>query len=115
MSNIKRKNIRFQKEPADKTPERLEEELKKIKGVNKAEVDFGSGEISVEYDLLNVTQEDIERHIINLGFVLDMGLRERFKRGWIHFTEENERDNLLTKPHSCCTDPTESHESRERK
>ncbi|HLC18852.1 MAG TPA: hypothetical protein VJM57_07560 [Thermodesulfobacteriota bacterium] len=32
------------------------------------------------------------------GFVLEDGIGERLKRGWIHFTEENERDAL--KPES---------------
>ncbi len=107
MSNIKHNSIRLQDCPVDRRPEELEGELRKITGVKQVKVNLGNRSISIEYDLLKVTQEDIEKRIMDLGLVLDMGLWQRFKRGWIHFTEENERDNLTAKAHSCCEDPTE--------
>ncbi|MFQ5901005.1 MAG: heavy-metal-associated domain-containing protein [Thermodesulfobacteriota bacterium] len=109
MYNIKHHRIRFQDRPAKKTIVELEDELKRIKGVNKVNVDFEKGEVFVEYDLMKIFEMDIEKKMVEMGFVLDSCMGQRLKKGWIHFTEENERDNLKTKPTSCCSDPTEKH------
>ena len=109
MSNIKQHRIRFKDGSMEKRITELEELLKGIKGVRKVNVDSGKCEILVEYDLIKVTQKDIEKSIVGMDFLLDNGLWQRFRRGWVHFTEENERDNLASKPTSCCEDPTEKH------
>lgn len=36
------------------------------------------------------------------GFILDDSLMERVERGWVHYTEENERDAFKSGGRSCC-------------
>ena len=59
-------------------------------------------DLSAEYDLQNCREEDIERCMVEMGFELEDNLMERLKRGWIHFTEENEQDELKHKAPACC-------------
>lgn len=115
MAKIKHHRIRFQERPMEKATVELEEELRGLKGVNKVNVDFEKGEVSVKYDLIKVSELDIEKKMVDLGFVLDSGLWERFKRGWVQFTEENEKDNLTAEHTSCCSDPTEKYGAKEQK
>ncbi len=109
MAHIKHRKIRFKKTSEGKSREELVEVLKGLKGVTDARIDHDKKEVSIEYDLLKTSQQEIERLMVDHGFVLDDGIWERFRRGWIHFTEENDRDNLTAKAHSCCEDPTEHH------
>lgn len=115
MSNTKHHKIRFQERPDGKTMVELAEELKMIKGINQVSLDFKENNVSVEYDLLKASEGGIEKKMAEMGFVLDNGLWQRFKRGWTHYTEENERDNLKAKPHSCCEDPTEKNKRKSLK
>ena len=101
MSDIRHHKIRFVERP-EMDPAELEAELKKIDGVIDAKIDADHREVSVEYDLLKCREEDIERWMTEAGFVLDDSLRERIRRGWIRYTEENELDALRSRPLSCC-------------
>lgn len=112
MSHTKHHEIRFQERPDGKTMIELADELKEVKGISQVNMDFKENNVSVEYDLLKVSQHDIEKRMMEAGFVLDNGLWQKIKRGWTHFTEENERDNLTTRPSSCCEDPTEKHREK---
>jgi copper chaperone CopZ len=112
MSCIKHQKIRFQEGPNNKSMIELADELKGIKGVHQVSIDFQESNVSVEYDLLKVSQHDIENKMVKIGFALDNGFWQKFKRGWAHFTEENERDNLTTNPHSCCEDPTQQNKRK---
>ena len=115
MSQTKHQKIRFQEGPNGKNMVELADELKMIRGINQVRLDFKENNVSVEYDLLKVSEEDIEKKMAEMGFVLNSGLWQRFKRGWIHYAEENERDNLRAKPHSCCEDPTEKNKRKSLK
>jgi len=64
--------------------------------------------------LQNCREEDIERCMVETGFVLEDSLMERLKRGWIHFTEENEQAEFKHKAAACC-DMTEIEEKRKLK
>ncbi len=101
MAIIKCRHIRFKKAPSGRS-ERLEELIRQVNGVLKARVDVDRKEVYVEYDLLKCCQEAIEHWMEKNGFSLDESFLERFKRGWIHYTEENERDALESEAHSCC-------------
>ncbi len=112
MSQTKHQKIRFQEGPNGKNMIELADELKGVKGISQVNVDFKENNVSVEYDLLKVSQHDIEQRMMEVGFVLDNGFWQKFKRGWAHFAEENERDNLTARPSSFCEDPTEKHRSK---
>lgn len=67
-----------------------------------------NGSLHIEYDLLKINLQKIESIFKNYGIALNNSLLKRFKRGWIHFTEENEYANMTTAPRPCCnSDPTE--------
>ena len=102
MSVFKHHRLSFEQGPRWGSPVEWEAELGELRGVRRAAVDADRGDIFIEYDLLEIKEEEIERWLVDAGFVLDKGIVERVKRGWIHFTEENELDALRSKPRSCC-------------
>jgi len=77
-------------------------------GVSEVRLDEQCKVISVEYDLLKVTFEEIEKWLVDSNIIFSKGFLDRWKRGWSKFTEQNELDNLLAKPTSCCDDPKSS-------
>jgi len=77
--------------------------LQKMMGVG--EVQINGREIAVSYNLLEATAEQLGRVISDTGAVLDSGLAARLKHGWMHYTEENELDNLSSDAGPCCNKP----------
>lgn len=61
--------------------------------------------LKVQYELMNINLVEIEKKINECGGHLASGFFNRFIRGWIHFTEENETQNLRSVPRSCCSIP----------
>ena len=90
MAALKHHHIRFKKSPEGSAPWEWESMLKTIDGVELVTVDAAAGDIFIEYDLLKCREDVIERRLVEEGFVLDDSFMQRFKRGWIHLTEENE-------------------------
>ncbi|MFQ5428198.1 MAG: heavy-metal-associated domain-containing protein [Thermodesulfobacteriota bacterium] len=76
--------------------------LKRLKGVVGVEIDKEAKEVFVEYDLLKCTEADIEKKMLDEGFILDGSIVERLKRGWIHYTEDNEQEAMRAEPKPCC-------------
>ncbi len=54
--------------------------------------------VSVTYDLLQVTEAQIEKALTEVGARLGGGWLERLRRGWVHDSEETELDNLAAPP-----------------
>lgn len=71
--------------------------------MEEAEFNLTEGDLFVKYDLKKCREELIERWLIEEGFLLANSVLERFKRGFIKFTEENEMDNLKIHQ-TCCSD-----------
>ena len=101
MALLKHHNIKFASAPAG-TPVEWESVLARVRGVTKVSIDADGGSVFVEYDLAHCSEEAIERWMVHEGFILDDHLMERVKRGWTHYTEENEQDALKVKPPSHC-------------
>jgi hypothetical protein len=60
--------------------------------------------LSVSYDLLQITLEDIEEALAELGLHLDNNLMHRIRRALYHYTEETFRANLgCSRGESNCT------------
>lgn len=78
--------------------------LKKMQGVKRVEADHQNGLIVLEYDLRGVTLADIEAKVEAVGYPPDDGFLSKLKRGWIHYTEENERGNLYNRGGDCCSE-----------
>src|SRR3989338_1338586 len=61
------------------------------------------GKLEIKYDLIQVTEEQIENKLASVGATLGQGWADRLKRAFIHFEEEFEIDNLeVTKNKKGC-------------
>jgi len=106
---IKHHHIKFKEGPAGNGVGEWASCISEVEGVSMVKIDRDKKDIYVEYDLEKCSEEAIEHWMVKAGFVLDDSFMERMKRGFIHYTEENARDNLGSKPHSCCdVEETES-------
>jgi len=103
METIKCHHIRYSEAPSDGSHPEWEARIGEVPGVDGVCVDPEKREVFVEYDLLRCCEEAIESRMEKMGFVLETGFLQRVKRGWIHYTEENELDALRAKEgHPCC-------------
>ena len=102
MTTIKHHHIKFKKAPSSGGMDEWKTSLQKCKGISNVRIDEEQGDLFAEYDLQSCKEEDIERCMVEIGFVLEDSLMERFKRGWIHFTEENEQAEFKHKTPACC-------------
>ncbi len=102
--NRKRK-IKFALDDSETIGKRVRKVLSDKKGILEICLDVQEKVISVEYNLLEVTFEQIEKWLEDSGIALSKSLFDRWKRGWTKFTEQNELDSLSAKSTSCCEDP----------
>lgn len=101
MPVLKHHHIRFKKCPAKGSVKEWESLMGEVHGVAWVGIDKDKMDVYVEYDLEKCCEEAIENWMVKMGFVLDDSFLEKIKRGLIHFTEENARENLRAKSHSC--------------
>ena len=83
------------------TEMRIRNSLQSLMGFKS--VGFLESSVYVTYDLLQVSLDDIEKNIIASIGKLDDSWTEKIKRGFIHYTEECELENLahLSKDGKC--------------
>ncbi len=60
------------------------------------EVTVEGNKLHITYDLLQVTESQIEKALVEAGLQLGGDWLERLRRGWAHSSEEVELDNLST-------------------
>ena len=65
-------------------------------------VAINDDKLQLEYDLLQVTEVQVEQALNEIGVKLGEGWVERLRRAWIHERETNELDNLAAPPRPCC-------------
>ncbi|HFE36794.1 MAG TPA: YHS domain-containing protein [Gammaproteobacteria bacterium] len=70
--------------------------LMKLMGVKNVIIEGDT--VSITYDLLQVTEVQIEKALAEAGAELGGSWLAHFRRGWIHDSEENELDNLASPP-----------------
>ncbi len=80
--------------------------LNELNGIKELSYDQNSRILTVRYDLESVALKKIEEVLAEHEIQLDNGFFSKKKRGWHHFTEQNELDNLHVNP-TCCSDPKE--------
>jgi len=78
--------------------------LNTLPGIHKVHADHHTGQVKVTYDLGATQLQTVEGKLAELGYPPDDGFWARKKRGWVHFTEQNKRDNLTHQGH-CCSKP----------
>ncbi len=74
--------------------------LKDLMGVKEVTVE--AEKIEISYDLLQVTERQIEKALEDVGVQLGGSWLERLRRGWVNDSEEIELDNLAEPPAPCC-------------
>ncbi len=98
---IKRRTLFLDKPVEGSKVFQLTNALQHMMGVR--EVLVNGKAVSITYDLLEVTAEQLERAISDVGETLGSGWSARLKHGWVHYTEENELNNLASDTASCCS------------
>lgn len=97
---IRQRKFRLSKELDNSEAENLIRALKELMGILHVEI---SGRcISISYDLLQTSAEQIEQQIEAAGDVLNNGFGESLKRGFIHYLEDTELENLLEQKDTHC-------------
>jgi len=87
-------------------PERVADIRECLQGVmGIKEVVIEGARLRIAYDLLQSTQNTIEQVLQGIGVELHSGWSQRLKRGWVHYLEENELDNLGQGARACCNRP----------
>lgn len=94
---IKQRCFRMEQPLTDEEAAILVKELGAMMGIKSMEVTGDT--ISITYDLLQATAEQIEARIGEVGGLLGTGWAERLQRGFVHYTEECEVGNLEVTPH----------------
>nr|VFJ96131.1 MAG: Copper chaperone CopZ [Candidatus Kentron sp. H]VFJ96842.1 MAG: Copper chaperone CopZ [Candidatus Kentron sp. H]VFK02615.1 MAG: Copper chaperone CopZ [Candidatus Kentron sp. H] len=79
--------------------------LNDLPGVHEARADHRTGRVKVAYDLDSTRIRTVEEKLVALGYPLADGFWARQKRRWVHFTEQNRRDNLAQQGHCCSKTP----------
>ncbi|MBF0590079.1 MAG: heavy-metal-associated domain-containing protein [Magnetococcales bacterium] len=82
----------------------IEDAVSILDGVSEVNGDWRNNSVTVTYDLQQVRIQEVEKLLTEIGYPLDGGFLQRKKRDWIHFTEQNEIDNLNHVAH-CCSKP----------
>lgn len=73
-------------------------ELGAMMGVKAIEIQ-DDGTVTVTYDLLQATADQLEAKMVEVGVKLGKGWAERLRRGFVHYMEECEVGNLEVHPH----------------
>lgn len=77
--------------------------LMELMGVKEVAVE--GDEIRICYDLLQVTEIQIEKALVTVGLQFGGGWLNRLCRSWVHNSEENELDNQSKTAKPCCNRP----------
>ncbi len=89
---IKKRTLKLKETLTDDQCFVIELELLNMMGIKKIHVD--QEYLSISYDLLQVTVEQIESAIEKTGNSLSLGLGTKLRLAFIHYVEESELDNL---------------------
>lgn len=93
---LKRRTMRLVEPLESEITDLLVPYLMEMMGVQ--EVVVQGDKIEISYDLLQVTESQIEKALIEVGVRLGGDWLERLRRGWVHGREEIELDNLSAPP-----------------
>ncbi|MEQ1718911.1 MAG: YHS domain-containing protein [Hyphomicrobium sp.] len=76
----------------------LTEELSAMMGVKAIEIQ-DDNTVTITYDLLQATADQLEAKMVEVGVKLGEGWAERLRRGFVHYMEECEVGNLEVHSH----------------
>ncbi len=93
---LKRRTMTLAEPLDDEIRELITSSLLQMMGVE--EVIAEERRVGVTYDLLQITEEQIEKTLAEVGARLGGSWLERLRRSWVHDSEEIELDNLAAPP-----------------
>lgn len=105
MTAIKHRKITVENITCTGCEEKIISTLEMIKGIHSIDVDSKTGQVSVSYDLMKTDLGEIEQKIEGIGYKVHESFWGRLKDRYVHFTEDNERDNLNAPNLPCCSHP----------
>jgi len=89
---VKRRHMHLEKALSLSEAQQVREQLLAMMGVHS--VDVEGNELTITYDLVEATAQQIENALQQAGAQLGEGMGERLKRAFIHYLEETEVANL---------------------
>lgn len=93
---IKHRRLRLDQPLSEAAAQQVTERLLAMMGVYAVDID--AGELTITYDLLQATVEQIEATLQQAGARPGEGWSERLRRAFVHYLEENEVANREVQP-----------------
>jgi len=100
---FKRRIMRLAEPLDNDVAELLISYLMELMGVKEVTVE--DDKVFITYDLLQMTEMQIEKALVEVGLQLGGGWLERLCRSWAHDSEEIELDNMAVPSAPCCNRP----------
>jgi len=107
MESIKKRSISVDNMVCDGCEQKIKDALSRIPSVKQVGADYKKGKVKVIYDLSQAELKLIENKVREIGYNVKENFITKLKRGFVHFFEENEKDNLTGKASTCCSNPKE--------
>ncbi len=101
---IKKKLFYLNKGYSNVAHQNLFSNFAETKGIREFEFKE-EGKLKVVYDLMIIRSEKIEALAEEVGLQLSNRFFDRLKRDWRHYLENNEYNNMVSQPQSCCEPP----------
>ncbi len=92
LSVIKQRRLRLAQSLSSSQAKVLVDALQAMMGIQAVSAEGDS--VVITYDLLQATEEQIERKLAEIGVQLGEGFAERLRRAFVHYEEECEAGNL---------------------
>ena len=107
MESIKNRTLLVEKMVCEGCEEKIKKEISNLSGVLEVEANHKTEKVKVKYDILKINLKSIEYKLKKIGYNLRENFLYKLDRGFIHFLEKNEKDNLTGKSSACCSNPEE--------
>ncbi len=95
---IKRRRFQLDAPLATQDADIMTAALSAMMGVKAIEIEDGTT-VTLTYDLIQATADQLEAKMAEVGAKLGAGWAERLRRGFVHYMEECEVGNLEVHPH----------------
>ncbi|GAB4239204.1 MAG: hypothetical protein Kow00109_13980 [Acidobacteriota bacterium] len=101
---IKTRRLRLARRPTEQERAFLYAHLPKQRGIRSCSIEE-DGTVEVTYDLFQIRLPEILEVLTSAGFEPSRSWRDRLRRWFAAYTEQNELDNLTAPESPCCSNP----------
>lgn len=95
---LKKRRLKLSEPLPQEVADQFIEYMEAMMGIHSIKIN--GDRITIIYDLLQATELQIEKKIIDAGIVLGDNLTEKIRRAFVHFMEETEVESLEARPGS---------------